>query len=57
MWQTIFLSLERGKESKPALDSLMIFVEEQFILTRDLVAIENVWSKDVQRINKSTGNG
>jgi hypothetical protein len=32
MWQTIFLSLERGKESKPALDSFMIFVEEQFIL-------------------------
>jgi hypothetical protein len=58
MWQTIFLSLERGKESKQALDSLMIFVEEQFyiLLMRDPVAIENVWSKDVQ-CNKNTGNG
>ena len=54
----IFLSLERGKESKPALDSLMIFVEEQLyiLLTRDPVAIENVWWKDVQR-NKNNGNG
>jgi hypothetical protein len=70
MWQTIFLSLERGKESKPALNSLMIFVEDWknnfnntiyiiFIITRDpvVVALElNVWSKDVQR-NKNTGNG